>query len=107
MKKIFALALAALMTASMATVAFAAPAEQVVVGYGADGSAYTTFYAINSDNEVKVKNGSAVTATSELKGGDRIAIPLIVWAPSADGDTTVEDSEASWYTVNRLEGWRG
>ena len=100
MKKIFALALAALMTAGMATVAFAAPAEQVVVGYGADGNAYTTFYAINSDNEVKVKNGSAVTATSELKGGDRIAIPLIVWAPTTDNDTTVEDAEASWYTVS-------
>ena len=100
MKKIFALALAAIMTAGMATVAFAAPAEQVVVGYGADGSAYTTFYVINSDNEVKVKNGSAVTATSELKGGDRVAIPLIVWAPSTDNDTTVEDAEASWYTVN-------
>lgn len=100
MKKIFALALAAIMTAGMATVAFAAPAEQVVVGYDADGNAYTTFYAINSDNEVKVKDGNAVTATSELKGGDRIAIPLIVWAPTTDNDTTVENTEASWYTVN-------
>ena len=100
MKKIFALALAAIMTAGMATVAFAAPAEQVVVGYGADGNAYTTFYAINSDNEVKVDGGNAVTAKNNLKGGDRIAIPLIVWAPSTDNDTTVEDAEASWYTVN-------
>ena len=100
MKKIFALALAALMTASMATVAFAAPAEQVVVGYDDEGNVYNTFYAINSDNEVKVENKQAVVANGDLKGGDRIAMPLIVWAPADADDKDVDDAEAAWYTVN-------
>ena len=100
MKKIFALALAALMTASMATVAFAAPAKQVVVGYDDEGNVYNTFYTINSDNEVKVKNNSAVVANGDLKGGDRIAMPLIVWAPADADDKNVDDAEADWYTVN-------
>lgn len=99
MKKIFALALAALMTASMATVAFAAPAEQVVVGYNKEGNKYNTFYAINSDNEVKVENKQAVVANGDLKGGDRIAMPLVVWTDKND-DEGMDAGEAAWYTVN-------
>ena len=103
MKKIFALALAALMTAGMATVAFAA-SEEVLVGFDTSANNntpnYSTFYEINSDNEVVVKSDSPVThnAGDALKSGARVAIPLVVWAD--DGNDTVASSELSWYTVN-------
>ena len=106
MKKIFALALAALMTASMATVAFAAPAKEILVGKKADGNDATEFYVINSDNEVKIKDNDpdqpvkAESGKTNLKGGDRIAMPLVVWTPDDDKDATVEDDETEWYTVN-------
>ena len=99
MKKIFALALAALMTASMATVAFAdeyAKAD-AIVGYGEDKSAYSDFYKINSDNHTTDE------ADGDLKGGDRIAMPLLVWEDNLDNGTKGEvdsNDKAAWYTVD-------
>ena len=98
MKKIFALALAAIMTASMATVAFAAPSQEAIVGYNGNGTstttAFSTFYTINSDNQV------TGTAAGDLKGGDRVAIPLALWTNEND-DEKVDDGEIdSWYKIS-------
>ena len=108
MKKIFALALAAIMTASMATVAFAAPSQEVIVGY--DGretttaTEYKTFYEINSDNEVKVDDdGDPIThvANDALKSGARVAIPLALFTDDATENDKVDANEIDgWYTVN-------
>ena len=96
MKKIFALALAALMTAGMTTVAFAA-SEEVIVGYaGDDGAAnFADFYLVNSDNVAK---DAKIADMDKLKGGDRIAIPLTLWKDN--GDDQLQVPELSWYTVN-------
>lgn len=101
MKKIFALALAALMTASMATVAFAADhAQQVMVGFSPKSSSadadYSDFYLVDSDN---VADETKIADMSKLKGGDRIAIPLVVWTDNND-DKDMDSDEAAWYTVN-------
>ena len=94
MKKIFALALAAIMTASMATVAFAAPSQEVIVGYDEDDAKFNTFYTINSDNQV------TGTAGTELKSGARIATPLALFT-DADGDNVVDSTEIDgWYTID-------
>ena len=100
MKKIFALALAALMTASMATVSFAAndyAKADAIVGYGENKTAYSDFYKINSDNHTTDE------ADGDLKGGDRIAMPLLVWEDHLTNGTPGEvdsSDKAAWYTVD-------
>ena len=93
MKKIFALALAAVMTAGMTTVAFAAPeGEGVYVG------ATNTGAVTNSDEGwifVLDDNDRATTTLAKyngvLKGGDEIAIPIVYQD---------EDGATSWYTLD-------
>ena len=108
MKKIFALALAALMTASMATVAFAAPAQEVIVGFDGSNAGQTTtaefkeFYEINSDNEAKTEGGELIKhqAGADLKSGVRVAMPLALFT-NANEDKNVDNDEIDgWYTVN-------
>ena len=82
------------MTASMATVAFAAPSQEVIVGYDEGDAKFNTFYTINSDNQV------TGTAGTELKSGARIATPLALFT-DADGDNVVDSDEIDgWYTID-------
>ena len=103
MKKIFALALAAIMTASMATVAFAAAdgkIDGVEVGVDASGSALTKVYVLSDSRaENVVDSGSEKDAEGdEFEGGDRIAIPLIAW-DDADGNGEFDATDdLDWYT---------
>ena len=93
MKKIFALALAALMTAGMTTVAFAAPeGEGVYVGATSTGA------VTNSDESWMFVLDSNDRATSTLasyngvlKGGDKIVVPIVYQD---------EDGTSSWYTLD-------
>ena len=66
MKKIFALALAAVMTAGMTTVAFA-DNEGVYIAPGTD------FYKLGSDNRAEA------TSADEFEGGDQLVIPVSVF----------------------------
>lgn len=102
MKKIFALALAALMTAGMTTVAFAAKAgdKNVMIGWSAEGGnlndASNVYYVINSDDVAEVATGKTV------EGGDEIAIPLVLWTDvdgdgNASGDNTGAKDKYEWY----------
>ena len=76
MKKIFALALAAVMTAGMTTVAFA-DNEGVYI----DSS--TKYYKLGSDNRAE-----AITA-DEFEGGDKLVIPVSVYKDTnKDGEFT-------------------
>ena len=119
MKKIFALALAALMTASMATVAFAATAgdskiDGVQVGV-APSTASTDFesaqaqkkvYKLSSSRAENVVDGSDAgvvdgTTDAKYKGGDRLAVPLVVWddkTAGADGEFKLSDDSVQWFT---------
>lgn len=72
MKKIFALALAAIMTAGMTTVAFAST-ENVYIG--------NTAYILGSDNRADY------LTTDQLEGGDQLVIPVYVWEDANDNDT--------------------
>ena len=96
MKKIFALALAAVMTAGMTTVAFAETfskdKDAVFVGIDAAGADSTTVY--------KLEDGVAKDSfdASMLKGGDQIAIPIVYGKDK--GDNGIQESELAWYTID-------
>ena len=106
MKKIFALALAALMTAGMTTVAFALDSDRVIM-IGAAGS---TVYVDDNDNgkfgdtDDIEKLLPAVTAGSDaltsvdvsvIKGGKKVAIPLFY----PNGDPITDKDEIKGYKV--------
>ena len=105
MKKIFALALAALMTAGMTTVAFATADDVTpVVGINNAGGAFATnetAFVLNGD-------GKAVSCmvtpddTIELAGGDQFAIPIMLWTDT-DSSKAMEAPTTDayeWYKVN-------
>ena len=120
MKKIFALALAAIMTASMATVAFAATAgdskiDGVQVGVAPNSpstdfetaAAQTKVYVLSDSRAENVVDGGTTgvavdgSATAVFEGGDRLAIPLVVWddaTSAADGEFKLSDDSVQWYT---------
>ena len=112
MKKIFALALAAIMTAGMATVAFAATFDQdpdgIQVGIQPDSTAGwttadstgTSLYKLDSSRAENVVDGK-VTSGTKFEGGNRLAIPLIVWDDDTDGANVGEygtGDKVQWYT---------
>ena len=88
MKKTLALVLAAVMTAGMSTVAFAAKAGDVnaMLGYAVNGDGdlvYATdvYYVLDSDDVAKLPEGANV------EGGDEIAIPVSL-------------DKKAWYTID-------
>ena len=83
MKKIFALALAAVMTAGMTTVAFA-DNEGVYIAPGTD------FYKLGSDNRAEA------TSDDEFEGGDQLVIPVSVFE-DADKDGEYTSGEGLGY----------
>ena len=85
MKKIFALALAGVMTAGMTTVAFAKNEEPPYL-VNADGN--TNMYVLN-DNEAAVKD--IVGNDGYVEGGDEIAISDV----ELDEKTKTEDDTSS------------
>ena len=85
MKKIFALALAGVMTAGMTTVAFAKNEETPYL-VNADGN--TNMYVLN-DNEAAVKD--IVGNDGYVEGGDEIAISDV----ELDEKTKTEDDTSS------------
>ena len=102
MKKIFALALAALMTASMATVAFATADgkyDGVKVGPKQASGTLDKVYVLSDSRAENVVDGNSEknAVDDKFEGGDRLAIPLIVW-DDADDDGTFDANEAVWYT---------
>ena len=109
MKKIFALALAALMTASMATVAFAAADgkyDGIAVGVDESQAPFNTVYVLSDSRAENVVDGNKTNEKNakndKFEGGDRIAIPLLVWDdtddtdPAKDGILDSADT-AKWY----------
>ena len=86
MKKIFALALAAVMTAGMTTVAFAVQ-DEVGLDIGGAGD----FYELDTDNR------TAVAQDNEFEGGDIIAIPVYVHEDT-DNDGTLDTWSLLTYT---------
>ena len=106
MKKIFALALAAIMTAGMTTVAFALDQDRVIM-IGAAGS---TVYVDDNDNgkfgdtDDIEKALPAISASSDalisvdvsvIKGGKKVAIPLFF----PNGDPITDKDEIKGYKV--------
>ena len=100
MKKTLALVLAAVMTAGMTTVAFAAKAGDVnaMLGYAVnkDGDlVYATdvYYVLDSDDVAKLPEGANV------EGGDEIAIPLVQWTDVNGDGNAINDANDTfeWY----------
>ena len=81
MKKIFALALAAVMTAGMTTVAFAAN-EGVYIATGTD------FYKLGSDDRAEA------TSADEFEGGDQLVIPVSVFEDK-NGNSEFDSADAA------------
>ena len=105
MKKTLALVLAAVMTAGMTTVAFAAdPEDAVLVAYDTNGNEVTAdgFYVMD-DNVAK-----PYTPDSNVAGGDEIVLPLVYWTDvSADsaigaGDKFVKYTDADQYKLPKV-----
>ena len=100
MKKTLALVLAALMTAGMTTVAFAAKAGDVnaMLGYAVNEGGdlvYATdvYYVLDSDDVAKLPEGANV------EGGDEIAIPLVQWTDVNGDGNAINDADDTfeWY----------
>ena len=87
MKKIFALALAAVMTAGMTTVAFA-DNEGVYIAPGAK------YYKLGSDNRAED------TSADEFEGGDQLVIPVSVYEDSGSkkGEYDTTDKALGYLT---------
>ena len=91
MKKILALAMAALMTAGMTTVAFAAKDDVEVAIVKASGSVYVDVNddnKFNSEDEARVVSGNTVDF-EEIDGGHKVAMPLY----AQDGGARITDKE--------------
>lgn len=100
MKKTLALVLAAVMTAGMTTVAFAAKAGDVnaMLGYAVNEGGdlvYATdvYYVLDSDDVAKLPEGANV------EGGDEIAIPLVQWTDVNGDGNAINDADDTfeWY----------
>ena len=94
MKKTLALVLAAVMTAGMTSVAFAAAkSDEVFVGLSTDGSTeWNKVYKLNSDGVADEVLGSEL-----LEGGDEIAIPISYFVDKNENGAYDSD-EFDWYT---------
>ena len=104
MKKIFALALAAVMTAGMTTVAFAAAGDQTpVVGVeeGAAMGAYNRAFVLNVDGDADV----GLDPTTILEGGDEIAIPIAIWTEESSVDWFDRDFDYKTSNVKAYADW--
>ena len=124
MKKILALTLAAVMTAGMTTVAFAAPdgvthdinnghaayeanddVDQVIVPSVEDRFGK---YLINEDGEVDTSADDLSKVTDPLEGGDQIAIPVFLyeyWTSDNGSYYDYEHSVAIEYTKENIFGF--
>ena len=98
MKKIFALALAALMTAGMTTVAFAADPVPVLVNNGGSNTIYVDG---NDDGKFPAADGVETfgvggnVSIDGIKGGKKVAIPLFM----SDGTLADEKDDIKGYKV--------
>ena len=106
MKKIFALALAAVMTAGMTTVAFAAP-EETGIGFYHDGG-YVVYYdgaGANGDKDGKIEAYESVVlgAVGTLAGGTTVYFPLYNYHPSVAAMVTDEDDVKGWRVTDTIK----
>ena len=101
MKKIFALALAAIMTAGMTSVAFAADVFPVFVNATGNTNTNTIYVDKNDDGKFPAKeavktfgvNGNV--SIDDIKGGKKVAIPLFM----SDGSLADEKDDVKGYKV--------
>ena len=101
MKKIFALALAAVMTAGMATVAFA-DVDEVYAVVGIDGAGNSVkanefLYVLNGDG--KATTVYDVNKDVQIEGGDKLAIPLAIYKDGDGDDAFTTGEHVSWYSL--------
>ena len=102
MKKIFALALAALMTAGMTTVAFAADAFPVFVNNGGPSAKNDVYVDVNDDGKFElgeIKDTFEYKGTislDEIPGDKKVAIPLYL---SETGDMITDKDDVKGYKV--------
>ncbi len=105
MKKIFALAMAAVMTAGMTTVAFAERGDVTpIIGVGFNGA------AMPANDYVFVLNGDGKATSAfdfndngvQLEGGDKIAIPLMLWSDNSNAreDIYLPTDTLEWYKIS-------
>lgn len=104
MKKIFALALAAVMTAGMTTVAFAATGDKTpVVGIaeGNGATAYNRAFVLNDEGYAD----AGLDPTTILEGGDEIAIPIAIQTEGVSVDWFDRDYDYKTSNVKAYADW--
>ena len=99
MKKIFALALAAVMTAGMTTVAFAKNEE---TPYLVNTEGNTNMYILD-DGEAAAKD--IVGNDGYVEGGDEIAIPIAIWTEEVNVDWFDRDFDYKTSNVKAYADW--
>ena len=106
MKKIFALALAALMTAGMTTVAFAAAGDQSPMvgqkpGVGGASSDYNRAFVLDDEGVAAYGLDPNVI----LEGGDKIVIPVSIFTEEVSVDWFDRDSDYKTSNVKVYADW--
>ena len=106
MKKIFALALAAVMTAGMTTVAFAAAGDQSPMvgqkpGVGGASSDYNRAFVLDDEGVAAYGLDPNVI----LEGGDKIVIPVSIFTEEVSVDWFDRDSDYKTSNVKAYADW--
>ena len=111
MKKILALTLAAVMAAGMSTVAFADLDDTTpiigVSGTTRDPLAENHYlFKLNADG--KATEVYDINEDVQLKGGDQIAIPMVIWTDNstANDDNFVARDTVEWYTYRNSADYK-
>ena len=109
MKKIFATTLAAVMTVSLTSVAFAATEEKgFVLGYkeGTAPGTGTTVYADQDDDGNY--DETTLEALGTLEAGTKIYVPILLWNDDDTSGTpgTVESGELAQPTSDDIKGYK-
>ena len=106
MKKIFAATLAAVMTVSLTSVAFAATEEKgFVLGYkeGTTPGTGTTVYADQDDDGNY--DETTLEALGTLEAGTKIYVPILLW-DNTNSDTSVDSGELVQPTSDDIKGYK-
>lgn len=115
MKKIFATALAAVMTVSLTSVAFAETERGFVLGYNEldSGTGNGTVVYADLDDDGSYEKYTSLSALASaassnggvLEAGTKVYVPILMWN-DADDDEVVDDGELVQPTSDDIKGYK-
>ena len=103
MKKMIASALAAVMTVSLASVAFADTTENFVLGYKKDATGAGSTVYVKDDDDKYV--ATTLEAEKILEAGEKVYIPVMLWN-DANTNNSVESGELTSPDKDDVRGYK-